>query len=113
MTGARERESSDMANTITDRADGSPSDLSYARALDELDQILDELESSAVDVDTLADRVARGAELVRFCRERLHTVRADVEDVVESLLDDAAGATHDEPAPSRPGSGAEGNGSDA
>lgn len=64
-------------------------DLSYGEALSELDQILAELESSAVDVDVLAERVARGAVLVRFCRNRLHTVRADVEAVVDELLDDA------------------------
>ncbi|MEM9135040.1 MAG: exodeoxyribonuclease VII small subunit [Actinomycetota bacterium] len=61
--------------------------LSYAEALDELDEILSELESSAVDVDVLAERVARGAVLVKFCRGRLHTVRADVEAVVDGLLD--------------------------
>lgn len=63
-------------------------DLSYAEALDELDEILSELESSAVDVDVLAERVARGVVLVTFCRRRLHTVRADVEAVVDGLLGD-------------------------
>ena len=65
-------------------------DLSYADALEELDDILAQLESSAVDVDILAERVARGAVLVRYCRQRLRVVRADVDAVVDDLLDDEA-----------------------
>jgi len=62
-------------------------DLTYAEALDELDTILAELEATTVDVDVLADRVARGAVLVRYCRQRLQVVRSDVEEVVDTLLD--------------------------
>ncbi len=65
--------------------------LTYAEALAELDEILGQLESSTVDVDVLAERVARGAQLVRFCRQRLQVVRVDVDTVVEQLLDDTAG----------------------
>jgi exodeoxyribonuclease VII small subunit len=39
----------------------------YAAALDELDKILRELEGSDVDVDHLADRVARASELITLC----------------------------------------------
>lgn len=65
-------------------------DLTYAEALDELDGILAELEATTVDVDVLAERVARGAVLVRYCRQRLQVVRTDVEEVVETMLDDPA-----------------------
>lgn len=65
--------------------------LTYAEALAELDEILGQLESSTVDVDVLAERVARGAQLVRFCRQRLQVVRVDVDTVVEQLLDDSVG----------------------
>jgi len=79
---------------MTAQGDEIELDLTYAEALDELDGILSELEASTVDVDVLADRVARGAVLVRFCRERLQVVRTDVEAVVETLLD-----TSSEPPP--------------
>ena len=65
-------------------------DLTYAEALDELDGILAELEATTVDVDVLAERVARGAVLVRYCRQRLQVVRTDVEEVVETMLDEPA-----------------------
>lgn len=57
----------------------------YASALDELEEILDEIEGSAVDVDTLAERVRRASELVALCRGRLDVVRGDVAAVVDDL----------------------------
>ena len=62
------------------------SGLRYGEALDELEELLDELEDAEIDVDRLADRVARGVELVRFCRDRLAVVTTDVDQVVADLL---------------------------
>ena len=60
--------------------------LSYGQALDELEALLDELESSDVDVDRLTEQVARGVQLVRFCRHRLEEVTDEVDGVVADLL---------------------------
>jgi exodeoxyribonuclease VII small subunit len=88
MTEA-DTEQSSTSQPGTLEADGqlelSP-DVGYADALDELEDILAQLESSTVDVDVLADRVARGAELVRFCRNRLRSVRVEVDTVVDELI---------------------------
>lgn len=58
---------------------------SYAEAQRELEGILAELDRDAVDVDRLADRVRRAAELIQFCRERLAAARVDVERIVADL----------------------------
>jgi exodeoxyribonuclease VII small subunit len=57
----------------------------YAQALGELDAILRELESSDVDVDRLADRVARAAELIALCRDRISTARLKIDEVIAEL----------------------------
>ena len=57
----------------------------YAAALGELDQILRELEGSDVDVDRLADRVARAAQLIELCRERIGRARLRIDEVVADL----------------------------
>ena len=57
----------------------------YAEALAELDTILDELESADVDVDRLADRVRRAAELIATCRERIGAARMQIDEVVAGL----------------------------
>lgn len=57
----------------------------YARAVAELDRILAELEDPAIDVDQLAARVRRAAELIELCRSRIANARMDVEQVVTAL----------------------------
>jgi exodeoxyribonuclease VII small subunit len=57
----------------------------YAQALSELDTILRELESSDVDVDRLAERVARAAELIALCRDRISTARIRIDEVIADL----------------------------
>ena len=79
---------------MTDSAPLVTASASYADAVTELEQILRELDSVDVDVDHLAERVARAAELIQFCRGRLDAARVDVERIVATL----------EPNPSDPGS---------
>ena len=57
----------------------------YAAAVDELEAILAELEDDRLDVDQLAERVARAAELIRLCRERIRATRLEVERIVADL----------------------------
>lgn len=59
--------------------------MGYAEAVDELEQILAELESDDVDVDRLADRVKRAADLIELCRGRLDEARVEVTRIVADL----------------------------
>lgn len=62
-------------------------DIGYAAALEELEAILGELEESDVDVDVLAERVARASELIRVCRDRIGHATMQIEKVVAGLED--------------------------
>ena len=68
---------------MTDQPDADP--IGYADALDELDTILRELEGSDVDVDRLADRVARAADLIALCRDRIGNARLRIDEVIADL----------------------------
>jgi exodeoxyribonuclease VII small subunit len=57
----------------------------YAAMLAELETILADLEQGDVDVDVLAAKVARAAELVEGCRDRIERARLEVERVVASI----------------------------
>ena len=59
--------------------------LGYAAAISELERILADLEADDVDVDVLAAKVARAAELLRVCRDRLQAARFEVESVLGEL----------------------------
>ena len=68
------------SNTSTD--DDTPG---YADALRELDGILRELEGSDVDVDHLAERVARASELITVCRDKISTAELQIRQVTTDL----------------------------
>jgi exodeoxyribonuclease VII small subunit len=57
----------------------------YAAAVDELEAILAQLDDDRLDVDQLAERVARAAELIRLCRARISATRLEVERIVTDL----------------------------
>ena len=59
--------------------------LSYADAVAELEAIVTGLDDADVDVDVLAERVARAAELIALCRERISATRLEVERIVAQL----------------------------
>ena len=73
----------------------STPEIGYADALSELQQILSELEAADIDIDVLATKVERAAELIRVCRGRINTAEVRVKEIV-------AGLDHqkDEPSPS-------------
>lgn len=82
---------------MTDRPIERPvAELGYAEALDELEAILTRLERDEPDVDVVAADVARAAELVRHCRERIADARLKVDEVVGDLT---PGAPDEEPIP--------------
>jgi len=58
---------------------------SFTEARARLDELLDELEREAGDVDQLAARIKEASELIRLCRERLSAARQEVREVVAEL----------------------------
>jgi exodeoxyribonuclease VII small subunit len=65
---------------------GTPdSEIGYGEALAELEQILDDIEDDTVDVDVLATKVRRAAELLRVCRDRISAARIEVTQIVADL----------------------------
>lgn len=74
--------------------------VSYRAAADELEQILADLDDDHLDVDVLADKVRRAAELIAFCRSRISSARMEVEQIVADL-----DQVVDEPADPLPGLG--------
>jgi exodeoxyribonuclease VII small subunit len=67
---------------------------SYADATEELDRILADLERDDLDIDVLAERVRRAAELLTWCRGRIRAASEDVTAAVAALQPDQG----DEPA---------------
>lgn len=69
-------------------AAGEPS---YAEAAAELDRIIDALDHEEIDVDLLGEQVARAADLIRLCRDRITRARVEVDEIVNALEVDLDG----------------------
>jgi exodeoxyribonuclease VII small subunit len=68
----------------------------YAEAIAEVESILRELDSGAVDVDVLTVKVARAAELIDWCTTRIAAVQEQVDGMVSSFEDEDDEAEDDE-----------------
>lgn len=74
--------------TTSTNDDGAAPAASYAEATAELDAILADLERDDLDVDVLATRVRRAAELLAWCRGRIRAAAEDVDAAVATLAAD-------------------------
>jgi len=72
---------------MTDETDESvPADeIRYADAIEELEEILEEIEDEDVDLDDLAVKVERASALVDVCREKIDDTETRVRDIIEEL----------------------------
>lgn len=74
--------------------------IGYTAASQELEQILQQIESGEVDLDVLSDQVERAAQLIAICKAKLAATELKVNEAVANLAagDDTADADDDEDA---------------
>lgn len=53
--------------------------MNYTQAIEELEAIVQEIESAEIGVDELSTKVKRASELIRYCRQTLSTTETEVE----------------------------------
>lgn len=87
---------------MTNPPNAADEPIGYAAALDELDQILDELDDDRIDIDVLSERVERAAHLIAICRARIGTAQDRVAEVVATLESDAEETKGDQQNEPRP-----------
>ena len=61
----------------------------YKEALRELEEILEEIEAEEVDLDDLGDKVARAAQLIGVCREKIERAEVEIKRIVDGLNETA------------------------
>lgn len=57
----------------------------YKEAVKEIEEILDKIENNGLDVDDLSKNVRRVAELLRFCKDKLHKTEEEIENILKSI----------------------------
>ncbi|MEX1132196.1 MAG: exodeoxyribonuclease VII small subunit [Flavobacteriales bacterium] len=59
--------------------------ITYERAYEELEAIMQELQEDKISVDELTTKVKRAAELITFCNDMLRSTETEVNKIVKKL----------------------------
>ncbi|MEW6557553.1 MAG: exodeoxyribonuclease VII small subunit [Elusimicrobiota bacterium] len=59
--------------------------ISYSKALEELQTILENLEGENVEIDKLAEKVKRATELIKILREKLKKTEVEIKEIVKEF----------------------------
>lgn len=60
-------------------------ELTYKQAIEELEQIVNEIQNGELDLDELLKKVDRAATLILFCKEKLKNSETKFEEVMKKL----------------------------
>lgn len=59
--------------------------LTYESAYKELTEIAQEIETEAVSVDVLAEKVKRASDLIEFCQTKLRATESEVNKIIKQM----------------------------
>lgn len=59
--------------------------LTYSKAIKEIEEILRYIESQEVDVDVVVEKVKRATELIVFCKNKLRTAEEELHRTLQGL----------------------------
>ena len=63
----------------------SETTINYARAFEELQAIVTEIELGQIAVDILSEKVKRASELIAICKAKLTSTEEDVNQILKEL----------------------------
>lgn len=63
------------------------SKLSYNESIEEMEKIMQEIETEEVDIDKLSDKVKRLSVLIKKCKAKLHETEVNVQNIIDDLVD--------------------------
>ena len=61
--------------------------ISYSKAINEIEQIIEKIENEELDVDELSRNVERVSVLLKSCRDKLHETEQEVEKILNNIED--------------------------
>ena len=60
-------------------------EISYEKAIEELEEIVNKIESEEISVDVLSEKVKRAGELIKLCKDKLYKTEEEVQSVLNKL----------------------------
>lgn len=62
-------------------------ELTYQKAMAEIEGIIAEIEDDNLDIDSLSTKINRVADLIALCKAKLHATEEEVKVILEKLND--------------------------
>ena len=59
--------------------------ITFNAAMNELETILEQIESGQPDVDELSGKVKRASELIKFCKGKLRATEEEIEKILKEM----------------------------
>lgn len=59
--------------------------LTYAKALQELEEIINRIETESIDIDVLMEKVKRATYLIKFCKSNLRSTEQEVKKTLSEI----------------------------
>ncbi|MDP4854429.1 MAG: exodeoxyribonuclease VII small subunit [Saprospiraceae bacterium] len=56
--------------------------ISYEQAYSELEAIINQLESDALSIELLAEKVSRAAYLLELCTQKMRSIESDIQQII-------------------------------
>lgn len=60
-------------------------EIQYNQAITELEEIVSSIENEDVNVDELSVKVKRAAELIKICKNKLHSTEEEVNSILKEI----------------------------
>lgn len=61
--------------------------MSYAQAMARLEEIMNSIQSGALDIDSLAGVLKEADEIIKFCKNKLYKVDEEVKALLQNMAD--------------------------
>lgn len=65
--------------------------LSYAEAVANIEEILQQIETGELDVDELAEKVKQASELLKLCKGKLFQTEREIEKILKDMDGERSG----------------------
>ncbi len=60
-------------------------EISYSKAIEEIEIILEEMESEKIDIDSLSINIKRATELIALCKDKLKKADEEIEALMKNV----------------------------
>lgn len=59
--------------------------ITYSNAFEELENIIHEIESEAINIDDLSIKVKRASILLKFCKDKLRSTETEISTILDEM----------------------------